>query len=364
MNSSISLLQHFAPVKAATAQTKIKTAPRKVLTTQKVSALSSGIGVLLCCLFQQATYATVPLTLHALVVSEVQRRRTEVLQQNEQQQQKSIIEIQQQSQDLNNDFKQVQQRLAQAESLSQKYLTRIHLTPLISKSHQIQRRMKTLELNQADTAQQIQQIQQRELTLNTPTREAELVQPRNVDASNGSFSSPTQQAKVPKKVPQRPKTDRVIIFIDQANLHCAARERGIKIDYARLVSLLKRHSSACQTIVYMATDSTNLNQKAFISYLKHQGFEIESKKMTRRDDGSTKGNLDAEIILGLINSVDRYDTAILISGDGDFVGAMQQSRKCGKRIEVASFRGNTSAFLIKAADSYLNLETVCEQICS
>ena len=100
-----------------------------------------------------------------------------------------------------------------------------------------------------------------------------------------------------------------------------------------------------------------------MSRLKKKGFQIASKPVVKREDGSVKGNLDMEIGLGLVNSIDSYDTAVLISGDADFVCAVNQSRSYGKRVEVASFRTNTSASLIKAADSYLNLETIKEQIC-
>ncbi len=57
-----------------------------------------------------------------------------------------------------------------------------------------------------------------------------------------------------------------------------------------------------------------------------------------------------------------YDTAIIVSGDADFVSVIEQSRSQGKRVEVASFRSNTGAALINAADCYLNLEQLIDRI--
>jgi uncharacterized LabA/DUF88 family protein len=63
-----------------------------------------------------------------------------------------------------------------------------------------------------------------------------------------------------------------------------------------------------------------------------------------------------------VKRINDYDTAVIVSGDADFVPVIEQSRNQGKRIEVVSFRSNTGAALIKAADSYLNLEQLIDRI--
>jgi hypothetical protein len=67
----------------------------------------------------------------------------------------------------------------------------------------------------------------------------------------------------------------------------------------------------------------------------------------------------ASDMLELINS---YDTAILVSGDGDFSDTVKRLQSRGKRVEVVSFRSSTSNTLIDAANKYLDLETIRERI--
>ncbi len=48
-----------------------------------------------------------------------------------------------------------------------------------------------------------------------------------------------------------------------------------------------------------------------------------------------KGNLDTEILLDMVNTVDNYDVAFLCSGDSDFERAVDLLRSRGKRIYVS-----------------------------
>ena len=46
--------------------------------------------------------------------------------------------------------------------------------------------------------------------------------------------------------------------------------------------------------------------------------------------------MDVEIVLDMFNTVDSYDMAILVSGDGDFERALNLLRARGKRFIVVS----------------------------
>ncbi|EDX70831.1 conserved hypothetical protein [Coleofasciculus chthonoplastes PCC 7420] len=67
--------------------------------------------------------------------------------------------------------------------------------------------------------------------------------------------------------------------------------------------------------------------------------------------------LDVELALDLVELADTYDTAILVSGDGDFVPAIERIQQLSRRVEVVSYRATTSQKLMQLADNYLNLET-------
>ncbi|MEX2378969.1 MAG: NYN domain-containing protein [Dehalococcoidia bacterium] len=52
---------------------------------------------------------------------------------------------------------------------------------------------------------------------------------------------------------------------------------------------------------------------------------------------------------------DQYDTAIIVSGDGDFYPAIQAVKDAGKHVEVAAFETNISPEAARAADVHLKL---------
>lgn len=79
-------------------------------------------------------------------------------------------------------------------------------------------------------------------------------------------------------------------------------------------------------------------------------------------DGSKKANLDVEIAVDMIALVGCYDTAILVSGDGDLAYAVDAVSYRGVRVEVVSLRSMTSDSLINVADRYIDLEGIRTEI--
>ena len=51
-----------------------------------------------------------------------------------------------------------------------------------------------------------------------------------------------------------------------------------------------------------------------------------------------------------------YDTAILVSGDGDFVPTIKRVQKLGKRVDNAYFRISRSSYLKNVCDSSICLD--------
>jgi len=57
-----------------------------------------------------------------------------------------------------------------------------------------------------------------------------------------------------------------------------------------------------------------------------------------------------------------YDTAILISGDEDFISPIERARKLGKKIENAYFSSSSSFNLRNACDSSIHLNKILHKI--
>jgi hypothetical protein len=79
-------------------------------------------------------------------------------------------------------------------------------------------------------------------------------------------------------------------------------------------------------------------------------------------DGTRKANLDVEIAVDMLSLAGRYDTAVLVSGDEDFVYAINAVAYKGCRVEVAGFRSNTAPRLIDVGDFFIDLGDIADMI--
>ncbi|HLD39036.1 MAG TPA: NYN domain-containing protein [archaeon] len=59
---------------------------------------------------------------------------------------------------------------------------------------------------------------------------------------------------------------------------------------------------------------------------------------------------------------DSYDTAILVSGDGDFAPAIQKVQKLGKKVENAYMSASRSGYLKNICNDSLLLDTIIEKL--
>src|SRR5262249_45359340 len=86
------------------------------------------------------------------------------------------------------------------------------------------------------------------------------------------------------------------------------------------------------------------------------------KELKTYADGTKKANLDVEIAVDMLSLADKYDTAVLVSGDEDFAYAINAVAYKGVRVELAGFRANTSPRLIDVADQFIELDSHVEHI--
>ena len=155
---------------------------------------------------------------------------------------------------------------------------------------------------------------------------------------------------------------RVAIFIDGSNLFYAALQLGIEIDYTKLLSRLTGGSRLLRSFFYTGVDRTNENQQGFLLWMRRNGYRVIAKDLVQLPDGSKKANLDVEIAVDLMALVGSYDTAVIVSGDGDLAYAVDAVSYRGARVEVVSLRSMTSDSLINVADRYIDLDVIKEEI--
>ena len=155
---------------------------------------------------------------------------------------------------------------------------------------------------------------------------------------------------------------RVAIFIDGSNLFYAALQLGVEIDYTKLLHRLTAGSRLLRSFFYTGVDRTNEKQQGFLLWMRRNGYRVIAKDLVQLPDGSKKANLDVEIAVDMMALVGSYDTAVLVSGDGDLAYAVDAVSYRGARVEVVSLRSMTSDSLINVADRYIDLEQIREDI--
>jgi uncharacterized LabA/DUF88 family protein len=173
---------------------------------------------------------------------------------------------------------------------------------------------------------------------------------------------------------RREPTERVAVFVDGANLYHSIKNyyKGV-LDYGRLLSAAVGDRKLLRATFYIVekqeTDEAQgaPSARSFVYNLNKFGYKVRSKPLivheTLTAEGersvSHKGDWDIGIVVDMIRLADHADTYVLVSGDGDYVEAIEylQSEK-GIRAEVISAAQCTSQALLDVCDLHTDLADI------
>lgn len=171
---------------------------------------------------------------------------------------------------------------------------------------------------------------------------------------------------------------RVMIFIDGSNIHWGIKaynqehETNLKINYEKLVSLLLKDRILIRVMYYCSQPipPSRPTQTGFFDYLRSLNIQVIEKPLKTRTDPSTKApryvekGVDVALATDLIGMAweDAYDVAIIVSGDADYVGAVNKVMGKGRNVEVASFAKSLSRELRNACLNKIILDDYIPQI--
>lgn len=170
------------------------------------------------------------------------------------------------------------------------------------------------------------------------------------------------------------KAERVAIFIDGSNFYHSIKDTfGLnenEIDFRKTVDILLDKRLLIGVYYYNAPLDRGYNegiyfkqQKFFAELRRIPGFHIVLCRMRKMKDAdgklsfTVKGD-DVHLTTDLISLAyeNAYDTAIIVSGDGDFVPAIQRVQKLGKRVENAYLKISGSDYLKQVCSSSIRLD--------
>jgi uncharacterized LabA/DUF88 family protein len=171
----------------------------------------------------------------------------------------------------------------------------------------------------------------------------------------------------------RGTNERVAVFVDGANLYHAIKSYyKAVLDYSKLLEAAvagRRLLRATFYIVEKQEADDSQGARSFVYNLNKFGYKVRSKPLqvheTFTPEGertvSHKGDWDVGIVVDMMRLADHADTYVLISGDGDYVDAVEylQSER-GIRVEVISAAQCTAQSLLDVCDSHTDLANIPE----
>lgn len=119
-------------------------------------------------------------------------------------------------------------------------------------------------------------------------------------------------------------------FIDGQNLYESLNRKGINFSYEKLRKYLRNKYSVTKAILYLGDIHKDIYKKA-----SRSGFEVKKKKAIKQIDSRgnivMKANIDIDLVVGAIGEYwGKYDKAVIMSGDGDFLALVEYLKREGK----------------------------------
>ena len=136
--------------------------------------------------------------------------------------------------------------------------------------------------------------------------------------------------------------ERITIFIDNSNLFKGFQKYKIKADYEKLKTVITRDRKLDKIYLYEGVVyPMSPEKKRWYEQLSgRSGYVIEASfdKIVR--SGAIEKKVDIKIAIDAVSLAfeDAYDTAVLVTGDGDFLPVVKKIKELDKNVEIWAFK--------------------------
>ena len=153
-------------------------------------------------------------------------------------------------------------------------------------------------------------------------------------------------------MPRQAKQPNNYAFIDSQNLNLGTQRMGWKMDWRKFREYLRQTHGVSRAFMFIGYMSEN---EQLYEYMHDLGFLVvlkptvdvtpapDAKEDKDGKGGKTgkdkekpavKGNVDADLVLYAMKELPNYDQAIIVSGDGDFLGLVEYLKEQGKLANI------------------------------
>jgi uncharacterized LabA/DUF88 family protein len=151
------------------------------------------------------------------------------------------------------------------------------------------------------------------------------------------------------------KEQRVGVFIDAQNLYHSARNLyKARVNFGAVLRDAVAGRRLVRAVAYVITTEAG-DEKNFFEALTKLGIETKTKDLQIFHTGTKKGDWDVGLTVDAIKMAPRLDSAVIVSGDGDFIPLIEYLQTMGVQVEVVSFGKSTSGKLREVVDDFVDL---------
>ena len=136
-------------------------------------------------------------------------------------------------------------------------------------------------------------------------------------------------------------------FIDSQNLNLGVKNLGWRLDFKKFrVYLAEKYGVKT---AYLFIGYVQKNQDIYSS-LQKSGYILVFKPTLPDGDGNIKGNVDADLVMQAMIEFQNYQTAVIISSDGDFYSLVKYLYEHDKlKMVISPYHKTCSSLLRQSA---------------
>ncbi len=149
---------------------------------------------------------------------------------------------------------------------------------------------------------------------------------------------------------------RVAVFVDVQNLYYSAKNLyDKKVNFTNLLRTAVHGRKLTRAIAYAIQADTE-DEQNFFEALRKIGFEVRTKKLKEFYGGAKKGDWDMGIAIDAVEIAPKIDTAVLVTGDGDFTSLVEHMQANGVRVEGMAFGKSTARELREEVNNFIDMD--------
>lgn len=179
-------------------------------------------------------------------------------------------------------------------------------------------------------------------------------------------------------MPRKAKQPNNYAFIDSQNLNLGTQRMGWKMDWRKFREYLRKTHNVTHAYMFIGYMSENVQ---LYEYMHDLGFLVvlkptvdmlaaapegkadkEAKVGDEKEKTTVKGNVDADLVLYAMKELPNYDKAIIVSGDGDFLGLVEYLDQQGKLANVLAPNWQYSSLFKSYESKIIRLDQLRRQL--